>query len=66
MDVLRINKVRESSGPNQDMFGYLIQVALPRTAPSGDWIVFDVTLSDRITGEKGEARLYLPRPQWRT
>jgi hypothetical protein len=65
VDVLRVNKVREASGPGQDMFAYLIQVALPRTPAPGDWVIFDVTLSDKTTGEKGEGRLYLPRPQWR-
>lgn len=65
VDVLRVNKVREASGPAQDMFAYLIQVSLPKAAAVCDWIVFDVILSDRDTGEKGEGRLYFPRPQSR-
>jgi hypothetical protein len=65
VDVLRVNKVREASGPDQNMFAYLIQVALPKASGAGDWVVFDVTLVDRATGEKGEGRLYLPRPRWR-
>jgi hypothetical protein len=65
VDVLRVNKVREASGPAQDMVAYLIQVALPEAPADGNWIVFDVTLSDRATGEKGEGRLYLPRPPWK-
>jgi hypothetical protein len=66
VDVLRVNKVREASGPAQDMFAYLIQVALPKEPATGDWIVLDVTLTDRATGERGEGRLYLPRPRWKS
>lgn len=65
VEVLRVNRVREASGPGQDMFAYLIQVALPKQPGTGEWTVFDVTISDRTTGEKGEGRLYLPRPAWR-
>ncbi|HVP91393.1 MAG TPA: carboxypeptidase-like regulatory domain-containing protein [Terriglobales bacterium] len=61
VDVIRVNKVREASGPAQDMVAYLIQVSLPKAPPAGDWVVIDLTLSDRATGEKGEGRLYLPR-----
>jgi hypothetical protein len=65
VDVLRVDKVREVSGPTQDMFAYLIQVGLPKRSRLEDWVVFDVTLSDRTTGERGEGWLYLPRPHLR-
>jgi len=65
VDVHEVNRVREAGGPTQVLFGYLIQVALPKAPPSGDWIVFDVRLTDRATGEKGEARYYLARLQYR-
>lgn len=65
VDVLQVNRVRESGGPAQVLFGYLIQVALPESEPSGDWIVFDVTVTDRATGDRGEGRTYLARPRYR-
>ncbi len=61
--VLRVNKVHEASGPDQDMFASLIQVSLPKKPAGGEWVVIDVTLTDRETGERGEGRLYLRRPQ---
>jgi len=65
VDVLRVNKVLEAGGPAQDLSAYLIQVALPKASGAGHWVVFDVALVDRATGEMGEGRLYLPRPQWK-
>ncbi len=64
VDVLRVNKVQEASGPNQALYGYLIQTPLPKSAAAGDWITVDVTVSDPATGEKGEGRLYLARPRY--
>ena len=65
VNILQINKVKESGGPTQVLYGYLIQVSMPKSPAPGDWIVFDVTLTDPASHEKGEGRLYLPRPQWR-
>jgi hypothetical protein len=65
VDILQINKVKEAGSTTQALYGYLIQVSIPKSPAAGDWIVFDVTLTDPTTKEKGEARLYLPRPRWR-
>ncbi len=64
VEVLRVNKVQEASGPTRALYGYLIQTPLPKTPPAGDWITVDVTLTDPATGEKGEGRLYLARPRY--
>jgi len=64
VEVLRVNKVHEASGPAQALFGYLIQTPLPKAPGSGDWITIEVTLTDPSTGEKGEGRLYLARPRY--
>ncbi len=65
VEVLRVNKVREASGPAQALYGYLIQTPLPKAPGTGDWIIIDVTVNDPATGEKGEARLYLARPRYK-
>jgi hypothetical protein len=62
VDVLGVNEVREADGPGQDLIGYLIQTALPSAPAPGGKIIFNVTVVDRETGEKGEARLQLLRP----
>jgi hypothetical protein len=64
VEVLRINKVQEAGSPTQGLYGYLIQTPLPKAPAAGDWITFDVTLTDPATGEKGEGRLYLARPRY--
>ena len=64
VEVLRVNKVKEASSPAQALYGYLIQTPLPGAPAKGDWITIDVTLSDPVNGEKGEARLYLARPRY--
>jgi len=56
--VLQLNKVREVSGPNQYLFGYLIQVPLPEKNPGTESFPITITLTDRATGEKGEGCLY--------
>jgi hypothetical protein len=65
VDILELNKVKEAGRPGQDLFGCLIQVPLPKSPAAGDWVVLDLTLTDRTTGEKGEGRLYIRRPLWR-
>ncbi len=64
VDVLRVNKVQEASSPSQALYGYLIQTPLPKATAAGDWLTFDVTITDPATGEKGEGRLYLARPRY--
>ncbi len=56
--VLRINKIKEASAPEQDMVGYVIQVALPKRKATKKYRVLIVTLADSETGEKGEASLF--------
>ncbi len=56
--VLQINKVREAAGPNQCLFGYLIQVPLPEKMPMTEYFPINIALTDRVTGEKGEGCLF--------
>ncbi len=56
--VLVVNKVREAAGPDQTLFGYLIQVPLPLKTPTADYFPITITLTDRATGEKGEGCLF--------
>jgi hypothetical protein len=65
VEVLRVNRVKEAGSPTQNLYAYLIQVNLPKTPATGDWVVFDVTLTDPASKEQGEGRLYLARPRWR-
>lgn len=55
---LQVNKVREGAGSNQYLFGYLIQVPLPEKEPATEYFPITVTLTDRVTGEKGEGCLF--------
>jgi len=57
--VLRVSKVREASGPEQDMIGYVIQTALPDKKGAGEFSLITVTLTDSETGEMGEGALFL-------
>jgi hypothetical protein len=63
--VLVVNRVKEASGPAQQMFGYLIQTPLPKAQSSGPWVVIDLVVSDPRSGEKGAGRFYFHRPEWR-
>ena len=58
VNVLQVNKVRETAGPNQYLFGYLIQVPLPEKMPVAEYFPITITLTDRVTGEKGEGCLF--------
>jgi hypothetical protein len=58
VETLRINKILEASGPNQDMIGYVIQVGVPEQKPAKKYRVITITLTDRETGEKGEGTLF--------
>lgn len=57
--VLELNKVRESAGPGQAMFGYLIQVELPKKQAESDYSLITITLTDPKTGDKGEGSLFV-------
>lgn len=56
--ILQLNKVREASGPDQFLIGYVVQVPLPPKEPSTDYFPITITLTDRATGEKGEGCLF--------
>lgn len=56
--VLQVNKVREASGPNQYLFGYVIQVPLPEKKFVGDYFPITVTVTDKANGDKGEGCLF--------
>jgi hypothetical protein len=58
VNVLELNKVREAAGVHQYMFGYLIQVALPEKKTQREYSVITITLTDPVTGEKGEGCLF--------
>ncbi len=57
--ILKINRVLEAAGPAQDLFGYLIQTEFPKQKAGAGYRVIRVTITDRETGEKGEACLFL-------
>ncbi|MGA2534181.1 MAG: carboxypeptidase regulatory-like domain-containing protein [Candidatus Aminicenantales bacterium] len=63
VNVLELNKVREASGLDQSMFGYLIQVTLPEKTTQRDYSVITITLTDPVTGEKGEGCLFFRRKE---
>lgn len=56
--VLEVNRVREAAGPNQYMFGYVIQTDLPEKPLGNDYIVITITITDSETGEMGEGSLF--------
>lgn len=59
VEILEVNRIRESAGPGQAMFGYVIQVTLPAERPSGEHIRFSVVVRDRETEDVGEAWLWI-------
>lgn len=61
VDVLKMNKVLEASGPDGAMYGYVIQTGLPKAQASGDYRLITITIADRETGEKGQGCLFLKR-----
>lgn len=60
--ILRINKVKEATGPSQYMFGYLIQTPLPEKRAGRDYALIDIALHDPSTGERGEGCLFFRWP----
>lgn len=59
VEVLVVSRVKEASGPNQCMCGYVIQLAMPKSKPAGKHAVIDIVLTDPKTGEKGEGCLFV-------
>jgi hypothetical protein len=57
--VLRVSKIKEAAGPEQDMIGYIIQAELPKQKTDKKFSMITVTLTDHETGEKGEASLFI-------
>jgi len=65
VDVLEINRVRESAGKNQSMIGYLIQCELPKNWLNSEYLRICMTLSDTETKEKGEGCLFWKNMFWK-
>lgn len=63
MKILKVNKVREAAGPNQDLVGYMIQTDLPEKDTTGEYSLITITLTDVKTGEMGEGAVFHRRPQ---
>lgn len=63
--ILRVNKVREAAGPEQDLFGYVIQTELPAKKAAGDYSLITVTVTDAETGDRGEAAVFYQHPRRR-
>lgn len=59
VEMLKVNRVLESVGPGQDMIAYVIQTELPKRNKSIECRIITVIITDRETGEKGEACLFL-------
>jgi len=59
LDVLALSRVTEAAGPTQSMVAYLVHVALPKAWPQGATGRLRLTVSDRETGEQGEATLFV-------
>ena len=57
--LLEMNKVRESAGPGQFMYGYLIQVELPKKKTECDYSFITISLTDPENGDRGEGSLFL-------
>jgi hypothetical protein len=64
VNILEVNRVRESAGEKQHMFGYLIHVALPDKKPDKSYSVITITLTDPVTGDKGEGCLFVFPPEY--
>jgi len=59
--VLKVSKVREAAGPEQDLIGYVIQTDLPAKRTAGEYSVISITLTDSETGEMGEGILFFKK-----
>jgi len=56
--ILKVNKVREAAGPEQDMIGYVIQTDLPEKETAAEYSLITITLTDAETGEMGEGSVF--------
>jgi len=63
-NILDLNRVREAAGENQRMFGYLIQVTLPEKKPDKPYSIITITITDPVTGDKGEGCLFVLLPDY--
>jgi hypothetical protein len=61
--ILQLNGVREASGPDQSLMGYLIQVSPPSKKPATEYFPITISLTDRATGERGEGCLFFRPPR---
>jgi hypothetical protein len=62
VNILKVNKVREAAGPDQDMIGYVIQTDLPAKAAEGDYSLITITVKDPETGDAGEGAVFFRHP----
>lgn len=58
IDILELNKIREVTGKDQSMIGFLIQSALPKNWIKSEYLRICITLRDAETTERGEACLF--------
>lgn len=58
VNILKLNKVREAVGPDQDMIGYVIQTDLPGKKTGSEYSLITITLTDVETGEMGEGSFF--------
>ena len=61
--ILKVNKVREAAGPNQDMIGYVIQTDLPGKETAAEYSLITITLTDVETNEMGEGAVFFRQAQ---
>jgi len=61
--ILEVNKIREAAGPDQLIFGYVIQVPFPEKTAGKDYLTFTIMATDPATGDKGEGCLFFKAPK---
>jgi len=59
VEILEVNQVREATGKDQYMVGYLIQVTLPEKRADKEYSIITITVTDPSTGEKGEGCVFV-------
>lgn len=63
VQVLEINRVKESAGERKSIIGYLIQCSLAQARIKNEYFCITLTLYDRETEERGEACLFFKIPE---
>lgn len=58
VNILKLNKIREAAGPDQDMIGYVIQTDLPRKETASVYSLITITIMDAETNEMGEGSFF--------